>query len=171
MTAPSHEVFDQPALDARLVRSGPKLGAPAGEFGSGHARNLTINVFGECGTHVALRVDEPDQDRAATRVYLMSGVGPHPEGARFSPWLRPRATYQEWPVQRHEQLDTVVAVDLGLEAWSPNDHHMRPGCQALPSLNPHFGILASHSTARKSASSFKTRAMVAQYDGMTLRSA
>src|SRR5262249_14249482 len=50
---------------------------------------------GESGTHVASRVDEPDQERAAARVHLMSGVGPHPDSTISSPWLRPGATYQE----------------------------------------------------------------------------
>src|SRR5262245_55203223 len=87
------EEFDQPAFDARVVRSGPKLGAPAGNFTGGHARDLTVDVLGESGAQVALCVDEPDQECAATRVHLMNGVGPHPDRTAFPPWFRSRAAY------------------------------------------------------------------------------
>jgi hypothetical protein len=75
--------LDQPAFDAHLVRCGPQLVAPAADFAGWHARKFMFNVLGECGTNVALRVDEPNQERAATRVHLMSSVGPHPDRATF----------------------------------------------------------------------------------------
>src|SRR5262245_31652886 len=89
----THEESGQPAFDARLVRRGPKLRAPAGDFAGGHARNLTIDPIGERGTGVALRVDEPDQECAVACVRFMKGVWPDPGRTIFPPWLLRRATY------------------------------------------------------------------------------
>ena len=64
-------------------------------------------------------------------------------------------------MQRHEQLDAVMAVRGRHEAWAPHDHRRRPGCHSPALMERHEQILASRGAACKSASSFKTRANVA----------
>jgi hypothetical protein len=100
---------------------------------------------------------------------LMRRIGPHPCRAALSPCFPPPAAYQQRPAQRHKQLDTVMAVQRGREAGTPNDHRSGPGCNTPDRTRHHQRILTSRCRSRNDvANSFKTRASVARYDETAL---
>jgi len=53
----------QPSFGARIVRRRPKHGAPAPDLIGRHTGNVADDALAECDADVALRVDEPDDDR------------------------------------------------------------------------------------------------------------
>src|SRR5215831_15040375 len=95
VTPAAQQEFQQPPFDARFVWSRPQLGAPAANLTSRDALDRTADVLAESGTQVALRADEPDQQRAAPRVQFMNGVWPDPDRRTFPPSFLRRAAYAE----------------------------------------------------------------------------
>src|SRR5262245_3814426 len=94
-TFAAQEEFQQPTFDARFVWSRSQLAAPAANLTCRYALDRTADVITECGTQVALRADEPDQQIAAPRVQFMRRVWPDPDRRTFPPSCLRRAAYSE----------------------------------------------------------------------------
>src|SRR5262245_15000439 len=154
----------EPALSARFVRRRSERGAPARQFAGGHSGNLAGEAFGQSRPHFALGADERDEQRTATRVHLMRGIGAYPYRPTLSPRFLRSGADEERPAQGHQQLDTVMPVRRRFEARAPDDHHRGPGCHAMVHPERHARIVSSRANACKPASSFKTNASVPRYD-------
>ena len=90
------------------------------------AQDIVVDPLAEGRAQLALRVDESDEDRRVPRIDLVDGVRPHQEGAALHPFVPGSASDQQCPLQRHHQLDGVMAMRRGREPRPPHDHRGRP---------------------------------------------
>src|SRR5262245_42518834 len=79
----------------------------------------------------------------------MRGIGAHPDRATLSPRSLTAAAHAKRSAQGHEQLDAMMAVRGGCEAWAAHDNCRGPRYRAATRTEPHARILASRGAACK----------------------